>query len=350
VRAVIAVLGAGAMGAAIGAHVARRNPQTVLLATPFDGAVVATWHAGEPHPALGLPLHHKVNCVPHDRWDDVLPFADTVIVALASSGLTAVLDAVVPRVRSDAIWVSVTKGWQDLTLLTPSQVLTGLLGDSRRVVAVAGPGLAPEIAVGAPTALVCAGADAEVTRRAARLLRGRALTTVVTDDVVGAETSSAFKNVVAIAVGMCEGFAQRMPERVYRSQFANARSAVFAQGLVDMVRLSQAQGGRVETVLGLAGAGDLYVTCGSGRNGRFGRLLGQGQTAEQATRAIGSTVEGIPNTAAALALGARLSVDLPTAEIVRSGLNEESNDQAGLEQLTRAFATSLTGSATAIGL
>jgi glycerol-3-phosphate dehydrogenase (NAD(P)+) len=347
---VIAVVGAGAMGAAIGSRIARRVPATMLLATEFDGAVVEAWKAAEAHPALGISLHERVTCLPYDRWDEALPFAETVVVAIASSALETVLAPVVPCVRPDAVWISVTKGWQEDSLLTPTAVLESLGVDRRRLVAVAGPGLAPEIAVGAPTALVCAGHDPEVTRQAARLLQGRALTTVVSDDVAGAEISSAYKNVVAIAVGMCEGLAQRMPERVYTSQFANARSVVFAQGMLDMVRLVQAHGGRVETVLGLAGAGDLYVTCSGGRNGRFGRLIGQGQTPEQASRAIGSTVEGIPNTRAALALAARLSINLPTAEIVRSALDEEFYDQAGLDQLTRAFATALKGSTTAMGI
>lgn len=346
----IAVLGAGAMGAAIGAHVAKRHADTLLLATQLDGRVVDAWRSGDPHPALGLALHQEIGCRPHQEWDEVLRVAETIIVALASTGLRAALEDVVPRARRDAVWVIVTKGWEEQTLESPSQVVASLLGGSERVVAVAGPALAPEIAVGAPTALVCAGRDHDVTRQVARMLRGRALTTVTTDDVVGAETSSAYKNVVAIAVGMCEGFAERMPERVYTSQFANARAAVFAQGLVDMARLSQAQGGRVETVLGLAGAGDLYVTCGGGRNGRFGRLLGQGQTPDQARKAIGSTVEGIPNSSVALALGSRLSIELPTAKIVQSALNQEFTDRAGVEQITRAFATALTGSATSIGL
>ena len=197
---------------------------------------------------------------------------------------------------------------------------------------------------------MCAGCDYEVTHHVARFLRGRALTTVMTDDVIGTETCAAYKNVVAIAVGLCEGFSERRGERVYVSEFANARAAVFAQGLVDMVRLSQAQGGRAETVIGLAGAGDLYVTCSGGRNGRFGRLLGEGQTPDQARKAIGSTVEGVPNCLAALALGCRLSIELPVANIVRGALNQEFNDRAGIEQVRRAFGIALTGSATVIGV
>ena len=125
----------------------------------------------------------------------------------------------------------------------------------------------------------------------------------MTDDVVGAETGAAYKNVVAVALGMCEGFSDRLVERALVHEFANARAAVFALGLIDMVRLTEQLGGRADTVLGLAGAGDMFVTCLGGRNGRFGRLLGAGQTPEQARKVIGSTVEGITNSAAAVALG-----------------------------------------------
>jgi glycerol-3-phosphate dehydrogenase (NAD(P)+) len=202
-------------------------------------------------------------------------------------------------------------------------------------------------AVGAPTALVCAGRDADTTKRIARLVRGPALSTFVTDDVVVAETGAAYKNVVAVAVGMCEGFSERLVERASVHDFANARAAAFAQGLIDMARLARHLGGRADTMLGLAGAGDLYVTCLGGRNGRFGRLLGAGQTAEQARKAIGSTVEGIANCTAALALAARESSELPTARAVEAALANGLADAESAEELTRLFISGLAGSPSA---
>ena len=109
------------------------------------------------------------------------------------------------------------------------------------------------------------------------------------------QTAAAFKNVVAVAVALAEGLSNRLGESALVASYANARAAVFARGMLDMMALVEAQGGRVATVLGLAGAGDLYVTCHHGRNGRFGRLLGSGATVEGAVRSIGSTVEGVPN-------------------------------------------------------
>jgi glycerol-3-phosphate dehydrogenase (NAD(P)+) len=321
VSVVIAVIGAGAMGAALGISVAAANPETVLLATEWDAAVVEAWRKGAGHPALGLS-HPLLPCRPFGEWDDDLGRADMVIIAVSTEGLASVLAAAIPRVRDDALWVIATKGWRADTLESPSQAVGGLLGSDSRVVSLGGPGLAPELAVGAPTVLVCAGTDSAATARVGQVLRGRGLSTVLTDDVVGVETCSAYKNVVAVAVGICEGFSDRLIERASVHSFANARAAVFALGLLDMVRLAERLGGRAETVLGLAGSGDLYVTSLGGRNGRFGRLLGAGQTPEHARKMIGSTVEGIANCASALALASKVSIELPTARAVELALAE----------------------------
>jgi glycerol-3-phosphate dehydrogenase (NAD(P)+) len=181
--------------------------------------------------------------------------------------------------------------------------------------------------------LVCAGTDAGIPGRAAAMLDGPALRTVVTDDVAGAETASAFKNVVAVAVGLCEGFSERFPERAAGHAFANARAALFAQGLRDMTRLAISQGGRAATVLGPVGTGDLFVTCLGGRNGRFGRRLGSGESAEEALRLAGSTVEGVPNCTAALALAERAGIELPIARVVDKALSGALEGPRGADEI-----------------
>jgi glycerol-3-phosphate dehydrogenase (NAD(P)+) len=335
------------MGAALGMHLVNIDPTTVLLATQWDGKVVDASRAGNVHPALGV-THPKLACRAYEDWDLDLGRADTIVVAVSSDGLPAVLADSIPRARGDATWVIATKGWQADTLQSPCEVASALLGGSERVVTLAGPGLAPEIAIGAPTVLVCAGRDPDAAQRIARLLRGPSLSTIVTDDVVGAETGSAYKNVVAVAVGMCEGFSDRLVERASVHAFANARAAVFALGLIDMVRLAEHLGGRADTVLGLAGAGDLYVTCLGGRNGRFGRLLGAGQTPEQARHAIGSTVEGVANCAAALGLATRESIDLPSARAVEAALAQKLSEEGGADEITQLFLSGLAASATVL--
>jgi len=208
-------------------------------------------------------------------------------------------------------------------------------------VALAGPALAAEIVVGSPTALLCASPDRDARRLVARTLSAPSMLTLTTSDIAGAETASAFKNVAAIAVGIGQGLSERFIESAFVRAFANVRAAMFAQGMVDMVELAVASGGRASTVVGLAGSGDLYVTCVGGRNGRFGRLLGAGASPAQAMRTIGSTVEGVPNTAAALALAARYSIDLPSARAVELALRDELTEAHAMEQLRHLFEATL---------
>ena len=164
-----------------------------------------------------------------------------------------------------------------------------------------------------------------------------------TSDVAGAETAAAFKNVVAVAVGLAEGLSDRFGESALIASFGNARGAVFARGMLDMLALATAQGGRAATVLGLAGAGDLYVTCQHGRNGRFGRLLGSGSTLDGAIRSIGTTVEGVTSTAAALRLAARAGLDLPSARAVQLALTQDLTGDRVSDRLWDLLLTAVSG-------
>jgi glycerol-3-phosphate dehydrogenase (NAD(P)+) len=338
---VIAILGAGAMGVALASHLARGGHDTTVLATEFDGAVAAAWHRGLPHPALGVVPSSDITLVGPNGWSSVLPAADIVVVAVSSQGLASVITAAAPHARADAIWMLATKGWQGDTLRSPSEVAASVLGPSALVVALSGPGIAAEILTGAPTALLCAARNARARRTVADVLRSPTMLTVTTSDVAGAETASAYKNVVGIAVGIAEGLSERFMERAYVRTFANARAAMFAQGMMDMVHLAEVRGGRAATVIGLAGSGDLYVTSNHGRNGHFGRLLGSGATPDQAMRSIGSTVEGVANTEAALRLADRYGIDLPTARVVDMALQQQLTQEDAMEQMLSLFATAL---------
>jgi glycerol-3-phosphate dehydrogenase (NAD(P)+) len=339
----IAVLGAGAMGVAIATHLARGGHRVVVLATEYDSAVVQAWREHRPHPAVGVPFHPDVSVFQPDDWAPALAAADIVVVAVSSPGLHPIISAAAEHAHPNAVWVLATKGWQPETLLTPSQVAAKVLGAAAPVVSLAGPGIAAEIVVGSPTALLCASHDADARRLVSRTLSGPSMLTLTTSDVAGAETASAFKNVVAIAVGIGQGLSERFIESAFIRAFANVRAAMFAQGMVDMVALAEASGGRAATVMGLAGAGDLYVTCVGGRNGRFGQLLGAGSSPAQALRTIGSTVEGVANSVVALELAARYSIDLPTARAVELALREELVEVHAMGQLRHLFQSTLRG-------
>lgn len=309
------VLGAGAMGAALAIVHERAGVPVTLLGTRFDDATIEAGRSGRPHPALGVVLPSAIDCRPHVERDEVLAGAGRIVLAVSSEGLADVVADACSFAPGGTVWVVATKGWDAETLRTPSEVIASA-DEGARVVILAGPALAPELVAGAPTAMVCASVDADAAGGAAEVLSGGGVHTTVIDDVAGAEVSAAYKNVTAIAVGMCEGLSEHLSERVLVHRFANARAAMYAHGLEDTERLASARGGRIETILGLAGAGDLYVTCLGGRNGSFGRLLGAGETADQAQTTIGSTVEGVGNTASALAIAERLGVGLVAAKAV----------------------------------
>jgi glycerol-3-phosphate dehydrogenase (NAD(P)+) len=318
---VIAVIGAGAMGGALAIVHARTGSLTALLGTRFDDASIEACRSGRPHPALGVTLDAAIDCRPYADWADVLPETERVVLAVSSDGLADVVTEIAPLAGPDVTWVVATKGWDAETLRTPSEVLATSVGTVARVVILGGPALAPELVAGAPTAMVCASVDLRLAQEMASMLGPAGIFATVTEDVAGVEIAAAYKNVTAIAVGMCEGLSERLTERVLVHRFANARAAMFAQGLQDMGRLATAAGGHLETILGAAGAGDLYVTCLGGRNGNFGRLLGAGQTPEQARESIGSTVEGVPNTRAAIELADRAGVELVAARAVEAVLS-----------------------------
>jgi glycerol-3-phosphate dehydrogenase (NAD(P)+) len=338
----VAVLGAGSMGTALGVHSGRRGCRSVLLATDHDEAVVDAWQQRMLHPSLHLPFHDHVGCRPAGEWPDALHDAGIVFVAVSSSGLERVLSRAARIGAPNAIWVLATKGWTPDSLQTPSQVAADILGDVP-VVSLVGPALAAELLVMSPTGLLCASADQHARRSAADALASPTTAVFTTSDVAGAEICAAYKNVVAVAVGLAEGLSDRLADSSPGTSYANARAAVFARGMLDMLALVEANGGRIATVLGLAGAGDLYVTCQHGRNGRFGRLLGSGATPEAALRSIGSTVEGVASTPAALTLADRAGLNLPTARIVDLALTEDLTGERVSDRLRDLFRTVVSG-------
>jgi len=197
----VAVLGAGAMGTALAVHTARGGASSVLLATDQDQAVVDAWRHGLPHPTLRMPFHQYVGCRPAGEWAEVLQAAAVVLVAVSSGGLQRVLAQAAAAGAPGAVWVLATKGWDQDTLQTPSQVAVSVLGNVP-VVSLAGPALAAEVLAGSPTGLLCASGDPQARRCAAALLESPTTAVFTTSDVAGAETAAAFKNVVAVAVGL----------------------------------------------------------------------------------------------------------------------------------------------------
>jgi len=190
---------------------------------------------------------------------------------------------------------------------------------------LSGPSFAAELARGLPTAIVIASADPELSRSLQQRIASRELRIYTNRDHVGVQLAGALKNVMAIAVGISDGLGMG----------TNARAGLVTRGLAEMSRLVIARGGRAETAAGLAGMGDLVLTCTGplSRNRRVGERLGRGERLQDILRGARSVAEGVRTASAARELAARAGVEMPIVEEVYRILYEDSRPESGLERL-----------------
>jgi glycerol-3-phosphate dehydrogenase (NAD(P)+) len=316
------------MGAALALCFDNAGNSTTICATDFDAAIVETLKKkGAFHPALEHPLPGSVRIVGPEGWPQALSEATIVTFAVISAGVRPTARRISSQVPSAAVLVLASKGWDPETADPLSKVVEEEC-PAHPVVVLAGPTLAGELASGAPTRLVCASRDLKAADRLARAIGSSNVIVVTTDDVSGAEVGGALKNVLAIAVGICDGISEAGGRSL-----DNMKAAVFAQGLKEMGVLARALGGREETIFDLAGVGDLFVTVMRGRNGRFGRLVGAGVPPEQAADEVGGIIEGYENARQAFVLANRCKLDLPAVSMIHSVLYEAADPEEAVRQL-----------------
>lgn len=277
----VTILGAGFMGAALTVPAADRGHTVALWGTHLDDHLVAAVRGGAPHPKLGLPLSPAVKAFAAGELAAALQGADLVINAVTSDGAVPVLTQAAPLIARGTPVLSVSKGLarsrgRIVRLSVAIAEATGLA-----VVSVGGPSKALELARRVPTAVLYASPRAAARDRARAWLATPYYRIDLSADQPGIEMCSALKNAYAIAIGLCDGLAAAgRAESMY-----NTKSALFTQALAEMTRLTRVVRARPETVLGLAGAGDLHVTGMAGRNRVFGELRGAGaKTAEVVER------------------------------------------------------------------
>lgn len=298
----IRILGAGAWGSAL-AILWADAPDGVELVARTSGEAEAMRSTRQSRRLPGFSLPDGVR-VAHPGDLAALGQDDLLVVAVPSDAIAAT----VPGAAAGASTVIVaTKGLTPAGL-RPSEALAAVGIEARRTLVLSGPNLAREIASGLPAAAVIAGEPVEAERVQRRLGRPR-FRLYRSEDPIGVEVSGALKNVIAIAVSAVRslGYGE------------NAAAALLSRGVAEMARLAEACGGRSETASGLAGVGDLVLTSSNtgSRNARLGELLAGGATVAEAVATIGATVEGIPTAHGALAVAARLGVELPiTATVV----------------------------------
>ncbi|TDK28253.1 NAD(P)-dependent glycerol-3-phosphate dehydrogenase [Arthrobacter crusticola] len=239
----------------------------------------------------------------------VLADAQLVVLAVPAQTLRPQLAGWKALIPDGAVVVSLMKGLEVGTDARMSEVIAAELSlPADRVAVVSGPNLAMEIARQEPTASVVACSDHDVAAWIAAACTASYFRPYTTTDVVGVEIGGIVKNVIALAVGICEG--RRMGD--------NTKASVITRGLAETTRLAVALGARAETLAGLAGMGDLIATCSSAlsRNHTAGHLLGQGLTLEQVTVRMNQTAEGIKSAQAVLDLATQLGVDMPITDNV----------------------------------
>lgn len=260
---------------------------------------------------------------------DVLAGADLVVLAVPAQSLRLQLREWRHLIAPDALVVSLMKGLELSSDARMSEVICEELGiKADRVAVVSGPNLAMEIAREEPTASVVACSDADVAAWIARSCTAPYFRPYTTTDVVGVEIGGIVKNVIALAVGICEG----------KQMGDNTKASVITRGLAETSRLALALGGEAQTMAGLAGLGDLVATCSSplSRNHTAGRLLGEGLTLEQVTAKMTQTAEGIKSGQAVHELAGKLGVEMPiTAAVVAVLAGKMSVDELGPLLLAR---------------
>lgn len=283
----VAVLGAGSFGTALANVLAENGHAVALWMRSEEQAKAMCECRRNPRHLKDIPLHEAVQ--PTADMAQALGKAPLVFVALPSTALRSALLPAAKQLDSK-ILVSTTKGIETTSFKRMSEILEQVAPQAR-IGVLSGPNLAHEIAEHALTATVVASRDAEVCRAVQGVLHGRTLRVYASDDLPGVELGGALKNVYAIMAGMAE--AMGMGE--------NTRSMLITRALAEMTRFAVSHGAQAMTFLGLAGVGDLVVTCSSpkSRNYRVGYSLGQGVYLEEATQSLGEVAEGV-NTLRAL--------------------------------------------------
>jgi glycerol-3-phosphate dehydrogenase (NAD(P)+) len=247
-----------------------------------------------------------------------------VVVVVPSDTVRATLMAARPAMDASAVVVCASKGLEPETRLTMAGVI-GQIVPAARVALLSGPSFAQEIAAGLPAALVSASTDAGANEAVVAALGGERFRIYTSDDVMGVAIGGALKNVIAIAVGCCDGFGFGL----------NARAALMTRGLAEMGRLAVKLGAHPLTLSGLAGFGDLVLTCTGelSRNRQIGLALARGETLPQIVAALGHVAEGIGTARIARALAEELGVDLPITRAVASVLHDGQTARAAVTAL-----------------
>ena len=301
------VLGSGAWGTTFASVLTDAGTRTTLWGREAQVVASVQDEARNERSLPGLTLARGI--LGTTDAEAALAGADIVAIAVPAQSARAIVAPLAPLIPADAIVVSLMKGIEVGTHARMSEVLAEALGIApERVAVVSGPNLAREIAQRQPTATVIAATDPIAAERVAAATASAYFRPYTNSDVVGVELSGAYKNVIAVSVGIAAGLGLGN----------NTTATVITRGLAEITRLGLALGARAETFSGLAGAGDLIATCASplSRNHTLGKYIGEGKTLAEAVALTGGTAEAVASAGSIQELAAGLGVEVPICEAV----------------------------------
>ncbi|MES1937890.1 NAD(P)H-dependent glycerol-3-phosphate dehydrogenase [Salinisphaera hydrothermalis] len=322
--ACLAVIGAGSWGTALAVHLARRG-HAVRLWGRDPSAIEAM--AESRTNARYLPgVEFPATLEPTAELAAAVDGADDIVVVVPSHALRACLEALAPLLAPHQRVLWATKGLEPETALLPHEVAAEVLGASRATGVLSGPSFAGEVGRGLPTAVTIASADAEFAADMARVFHDGVFRVYTSQDVIGVGVGGAVKNVLAIAVGISDGLGYG----------ANARALLITRGLSEMMRLGVTLGGTRETLTGMAGLGDLLLTCSDdqSRNRRMGLALAAGDDVPTAEARIGQVVEGVRVAREVHRMALERGIDMPIAAQAYRVLHEGDSPQEAVRRLT----------------
>lgn len=317
------VIGAGAWGTALAIAIAR-NGNEVLLWGRDDKHLAAMQdsHSNERYlPGLIFPDTLKVM----PSLEQALSLAKHVLISVPSIAFSGMLQQIKPLISVGTPVSWATKGLTPETGRFLYETAADVLGDSHALAVISGPSFAAEVAKDLPTAVTAASLDDSFNQALALAMHSPTLRVYTTNDVLGVQIGGTVKNVLAISAGIADGLGYG----------ANARAALITRGMAEILRLSASLGAQTETMFGLAGIGDLILTCtdNQSRNRQLGLAIGRGLTVEQAVAEVGKTVEGMHAAREVLMRAQQAGIEMPIVEQVCKILFEGYDPRQSVQEL-----------------
>ena len=317
----IAILGAGSWGTAIALHLANHGYLVNLWS--HNAIHVHKMQKDQQNKPYLPDIHFPRNLTPCVSYEKAITNVDFVLIAVPSHAFAKILNQLLQPPKLGIAWL--TKGLDPATHLLLHELIKAKWGQNYPIAVISGPSFAKEVAKSLPTAIVVAGNDPGYFTKVRDLLHHGNMRVYTSDDYIGVQICGAVKNVLAIACGISDGL----------NYGANAKAALITRGLAEMTRLGISLGAKIETFLGLAGVGDLVLTCtdNQSRNRRYGLLIGQGKSLAAAEQDIGQVVEGKYNAKQICQLAQEQQVEMPICTVVNEILQGKVSAQEAVIQL-----------------